>query len=67
MIQQIKVFLLLYVVIVGLLYYLHFRGKAFPGIPGDLYLKWGPRRIYFPGLSALLITIVLFAITRLLK
>lgn len=63
MIQGIKIFLLLWVVSIGLVYALMRRGVPFL-LPGDYLIIKASRRIYIPMGTSLIVTVVLFVLLR---
>ena len=66
--QAIKIIILLYIMSLGGMYYISTRsGGVPPLLPGDIYRVKGPRRIYFPMGSALIITILIYLFFSILK
>lgn len=66
--QTLKILILLYILSLGAMYYLSTRaGGEPPLLPGDIYKIRGPRKIYFPLGSALILTILLYLFFSLLK
>ena len=61
----IQIFFLLYIVSVATMYFLFSRGGRAPMLPGDFYISKGPKRIYIPVGSSLIITIILFILFKL--
>lgn len=62
--SPIRVFLLIYVVAIGFMYYFAGRAGIPPTIPGDILILKAGRKIYIPIASSLVITILLFILLR---
>jgi hypothetical protein len=62
--QGIKIFLLLWVVSIGLVYALMKRGGVPFLLPGDYLIIKASRRIYIPLGTSLILTILLFVILK---
>jgi hypothetical protein len=62
--EAIKFFGILYFLAAAFMYYLSQRGGQPPIIPGDIYIKKGPRTIYIPTGSSFIIAAILFLLLR---
>jgi hypothetical protein len=62
-----KVFLLLYIISIAVMYFLFSRGGNPPVLPGDLYIVKGSKRIYIPFGGSLILTIILYVIFTLIR
>lgn len=60
----IKTFFILYIIVIAGIYALTRGGKTPVVIPGDYYKRMGPRTVYIPLATSLLVTIILFIIVR---
>ncbi|OGM61390.1 hypothetical protein A2955_00320 [Candidatus Woesebacteria bacterium RIFCSPLOWO2_01_FULL_37_19] len=60
--QAVKLFFLLYVVVVAIIYSMARRTGPPWMLPGDFYRVHGPNRIYLPFGTSLIINIILFII-----
>ncbi len=69
--QNVQIFLLLYVVSIGIMYVVYNKGGKgggnSPMAPGDFYRVIGSKRIYIPFGSSLIITIILYILLSLAK
>ena len=63
-IQQAQIFVLLWAIGVGGMYFLSYRKGGPVAIPGDLLIQRGTRRIYFPSASSVVFAIVMFFILK---
>lgn len=61
----LRVFFLLYVVSIAVMYFLFSRGGNPPLLPGDFYIKKVGRSIYIPIGSSLILTIILYILFSL--
>lgn len=64
--DNVKIFGLLYVISIGIMYYLSKRAKQPMIIPGDIYKTKGGRITYFPSGGALLVAIALYLIINII-
>ena len=62
--SPLKVFLSIYLLSIAFMYYISFKYRLPVTIPGDIFIKKGPRTIYFPIASSLLLTILLFLVAK---
>ena len=62
-----ELFLLIYIVIIGLLYMFASKGGVPWMLPGDIYIAKGTRNIYIPLGTSLIITVLIFLILNHLK
>lgn len=58
--EYVKVFLLLYVISIGGMFYVSTRLSGPVVLPGDIYFIRGSRKFYFPLGSSLILAIILF-------
>lgn len=65
--NEIKIFLLLYVISVAFHYYMFNRKKGSFYLPGDYYKVKGGRRIYYPLGGPVFLTIFLYVLARFLR
>lgn len=65
--QEIKVFLLLLMLAVGIMYFIAARRRGPLALPGDLLIMKAGRTIYIPIGSSLVIAIILYALLSALK
>ena len=64
----IKLFIILYIISVGFMYYIYSRNPNNPPLfPGDIYRARGTKKVYFPLGSSLIIAIILLIIFGLLR
>lgn len=64
----VKVFVLIYFVSLGFMYYLYYKNPGDPPlIPGDFYKIKSGRRFYFPLGSSLVIAAILYFVLNLLR
>lgn len=64
--ETIKIFGVFYFISFAFMYYLSYKYRLPVTIPGDVFIKKGPRTIYIPIASALLLAILLFVVLRAL-
>ena len=64
MIEGIKIFLLLWVVCIGLVYGLMKKGGVPFLLPGDYLIMKAGRRIYIPLGTSLILTVLLFVLLK---
>lgn len=62
-----ELFLLIYIIIIGLLYLYASKGGIPWTLPGDLLIVKGQRTIYIPLGTSLIITVLLFLILNRIK
>lgn len=67
-IQGVKIFILLYIISLGIMYYLYSKDPSDPPLmPGDVYKIRAGRRYYFPLSSSLVVTAILYFLIKFLK
>lgn len=63
-----KVFFLLYIISVAVMYFLYTKGGSNPPVlPGDFYIRKGAKRVYLPFGGSLIITIILYVILTIIR
>ncbi|MCS7092783.1 MAG: DUF2905 domain-containing protein [Patescibacteria group bacterium] len=62
--QWLQAFGLIYVISIGIVYYLSARTKVPIVIPGDIYVRKAGRTMYIPLSSPLVVAIIIFVILR---